>query len=88
MSDASSNEILQELKALRRRVTELEDVNEIRKLQWKYGYYLDKCIPLALFTHSRLVPASTPAVLYKRRAYGCIPWRDIQRHCWGQEALH
>lgn len=59
MSDTGSKEILQELKALRRRVTELEDVNEIRKLQWKYSYYLDKCISAALFTHCRLVPTST-----------------------------
>ena len=41
MSD--SKEILQELKALKKRVTELEDINEIRDLQYKYGYYLDKC---------------------------------------------
>jgi hypothetical protein len=41
----SLQEILGEVKALKKRVTELEDVNEIRHLQYKYGYYLDKCTP-------------------------------------------
>jgi hypothetical protein len=43
MSDPSLKEVLDEVKALRKRVTELEDVNEIRKLQFQYGYYIDKC---------------------------------------------
>jgi len=44
MSNTNLNEVLAEVKALKKRVTELEDVNEIRHLQYKYGYYLDKCI--------------------------------------------
>lgn len=43
MSDPSVKELVDEVRALRKRVTELEDVNEIRKLQFKYGYYIDKC---------------------------------------------
>jgi len=46
---SGSKEILEELKALKKRVTELEDINEIRHLQYKYGYYLDKCISLPCF---------------------------------------
>jgi len=46
---SGSKEILEELKALKKRVTELEDINEIRHLQYKYGYYLDKCISLPYF---------------------------------------
>lgn len=45
MSDPNVKELVQEVQALKRRVTELEDVNEIRHLQYKYGYYLDKCTP-------------------------------------------
>jgi hypothetical protein len=45
MSDPSIKEVLQEVRALKKRVTELEDVNEIRKLQFIYGYYIDKCKP-------------------------------------------
>jgi hypothetical protein len=40
----SIQEVLDEVKALQKRVTELEDINEIRHLQYKYGYYLDKCV--------------------------------------------
>ena len=29
------------LAALETRVTELEDLNAIRRLQWAYGYYID-----------------------------------------------
>ena len=43
MSDPSMKEVLEEVRALKKRVTELEDVNEIRKLQFMYGYYIDKC---------------------------------------------
>jgi hypothetical protein len=45
MSDPSIKEVLEEVRALKKRVTELEDVNEIRKLQFIYGYYIDKCKP-------------------------------------------
>jgi hypothetical protein len=44
MTDSNVAELLSEVKALKKRVTELEDINEIRSLQYKYGYYLDKCI--------------------------------------------
>ena len=88
MSDAGNKEILQELQALRRRVTELEDVNELRKLQWKYGYYLDKCIVCPLFADSRFVQASARSVLYERRADGRVPRGNIQGHGRREEALH
>lgn len=29
---------------LKKEVTKLKDVDEIRKLQYSYGYYLDKCL--------------------------------------------
>ena len=45
MPDPSIKEVLEEVRALKKKVTELEDVNEIRKLQFIYGYYIDKCKP-------------------------------------------
>jgi hypothetical protein len=39
---------IEELKArmstLERELTYLRDENEVKKLQYKYGYYLDKCL--------------------------------------------
>jgi hypothetical protein len=38
---ASSERVEQRLAALEARVTQIEDVNAIRRLQWAYGYYID-----------------------------------------------
>ncbi|MFD2780739.1 nuclear transport factor 2 family protein [Novosphingobium pokkalii] len=35
------SELEQRLAALEARVTQIEDVNAIRRLQWAYGYYID-----------------------------------------------
>ncbi len=45
MSDADAFNTLQEkVEALTRQVGILEDVNAIRHLHYKYGYYMDKCL--------------------------------------------
>ena len=45
MSDENDVAILrEELTALRREVGMLQDEKAIRELQYKYGYYLDKCL--------------------------------------------
>lgn len=55
---ATSEEVAQlrqTVEALQQQVTRLTDQEEIRKLQYKYGYYLDKCLyeeVLALFSDS------------------------------------
>ena len=38
------NELQQQVQALGDQVGRLEDANAIRHLQYKYGYYLDKCL--------------------------------------------
>ena len=46
------------LAALEARVTELEDLNAIRRLQWAYGYYIDYNRPeevAGLFAHDGAV---------------------------------
>ena len=50
MSDAKIAELEKKIEALTNHVTRLEDVQEIRKVQHKYGYYIDKCLlpPLLL----------------------------------------
>ncbi|OCL10792.1 hypothetical protein AOQ84DRAFT_387269 [Glonium stellatum] len=37
-------ELKQLVESLRKEVTRLSDQEEVRKLQYKYGYYLDKCL--------------------------------------------
>ena len=37
-------ELKQELQQLRARVGQLEDQQAVRALQFKYGYYMDKCL--------------------------------------------
>jgi hypothetical protein len=37
-------ELQQQVQALSHEVGRLQDVNEVRQLQYKYGYYLDKCL--------------------------------------------
>jgi hypothetical protein len=44
MSDAKIAELEKQIEALTQHVTRLEDVQEIRKVQHKYGYYIDKCL--------------------------------------------
>src|SRR5277367_2521591 len=44
MSDAKIAELEKKIVALTTHVTRLEDVQEIRKVQHKYGYYIDKCL--------------------------------------------
>jgi len=55
MSDAKIAELEKKIETLTRHVTRLEDVQEIRKVQHKYGYYIDKCLynqAVALFADS------------------------------------
>lgn len=42
--DAVSDELREELRLLRDRVGRLEDQQAVRALQFKYGYYMDKCL--------------------------------------------
>jgi SnoaL-like protein len=42
--DAVSDELREELRLLRERVGRLEDQQAVRALQFKYGYYMDKCL--------------------------------------------
>lgn len=44
MSDDRVAQLEKKLEALTRHVTNLEAVQEIRKTQHKYGYYIDKCL--------------------------------------------
>jgi len=46
MSDAKITELEKKLETLTKHVIRLEDVQEIRKVQHKYGYYIDKCLSL------------------------------------------
>ena len=50
MSDAQIPELEKKIDALTTHITRLEDVQEIRKTQHKYGYYIDKCL------HPTLLP--------------------------------
>jgi hypothetical protein len=44
MADERIVELEKKLAALETHVTRLDDVQEIRKVQHKYGYYIDKCL--------------------------------------------
>jgi SnoaL-like domain len=44
MSEAKIAELEKKIEALTKHVTRLDDVQEIRKVQHKYGYYIDKCL--------------------------------------------
>jgi hypothetical protein len=44
MADAKIAELEKKIEALTEHVTRLEDLQEIRKVQHKYGYYIDKCL--------------------------------------------
>jgi len=44
MADAKITELEKKIEALTKHVTRLEDLQEIRKVQHKYGYYIDKCL--------------------------------------------
>jgi hypothetical protein len=53
MSEAKLAELEKKIEALTKQVTRLEDVQEIRKVQHKYGYYIDKCLYPPMFTWCR-----------------------------------
>ncbi|SPO06220.1 uncharacterized protein DNG_08909 [Cephalotrichum gorgonifer] len=44
MADETIAKLVETVEALRKEVTRLSDQEEIRKLQYKYGYYLDKTL--------------------------------------------
>jgi len=46
MGDAKIAELEKKIDALTKHITRLEDVQEIRKTQHKYGYYIDKCLSI------------------------------------------
>ena len=69
MSSDRVAELERKVEALTRHVLDLEAVQEIRKTQHKYGYYIDKCLylpscpPVPLLPQSALpsLPQSLPS---------------------------
>src|SRR5579859_1364266 len=62
MSDDRIAQLEKKLEALTRHVTDLEAIQEIRKTQHKYGYYIDKCLYLSIlgiyFRNSLHIPCA------------------------------
>src|SRR5579862_5072644 len=63
MSDDRIAQLEKKLEALTRHVTDLEAIQEIRKTQHKYGYYIDKCLYLSIlgiyFRNSLHIPCAS-----------------------------
>jgi hypothetical protein len=75
MSSDRVAELERKVEALTRHVLDLEAVQEIRKTQHKYGYYIDKCLyllpcpPCHPVTPSPSTPASLPPSAFPAAAF-------------------